>query len=110
VADAYYAAAKFARSLLAAGHHLVTRVRSNAVAYFPPSRPRSRKRRDDTASTAPKPTSGNGSVTARSSSRPPVRSMGKRASSCAISATTCSGALWVSWCALSGSVTRRAGP
>jgi hypothetical protein len=36
VADAYYAAAKFARSLLAKGHHLVTRVRSNAVAYFPP--------------------------------------------------------------------------
>src|SRR5881628_2273662 len=40
VADAYYAAAKFARSLLANGHHLVTRVRSNAVAYFPPSGPR----------------------------------------------------------------------
>jgi hypothetical protein len=45
VADAYYAAAKFARSLLADGHHLVTRVRSNAVAYFPPSRPRSGRRR-----------------------------------------------------------------
>lgn len=45
VADAYYAAAKFARSLLARGHHLVTRVRSNAVAYFPPARPPSRKRR-----------------------------------------------------------------
>jgi len=45
VADAYYAAAKFARALLANGHHLVTRVRSNAVAYFPPSRPRSRQRR-----------------------------------------------------------------
>jgi hypothetical protein len=45
VADAYYAAAKFARSLLAHGHHLVTRVRSNAVAYFPPSRPRPGKRR-----------------------------------------------------------------
>ena len=37
VADAYYAAEKFARSLLGKGHHLVTRVRSNAVAYFPPS-------------------------------------------------------------------------
>jgi len=36
VADAYYAAAKFARALLQANHHLVTRVRSNAVAYFPP--------------------------------------------------------------------------
>jgi hypothetical protein len=45
VADAYYAAAKFARSLLADRHHLVTRVRSNAVAYFPPSQRRSRKRR-----------------------------------------------------------------
>jgi hypothetical protein len=45
VADAYYAAAKFARSLLAEGHHLVTRVRSNAVAYFPPSPRRSRKPR-----------------------------------------------------------------
>jgi hypothetical protein len=44
VADAYYAAAKFARSLLANGHHLVTRVRSNAVAYFPPSPHRSHKR------------------------------------------------------------------
>jgi hypothetical protein len=45
VADAYYAAAKFARSLLGQGHHLITRVRSNAVAYFPPSRRRSAKRR-----------------------------------------------------------------
>ncbi len=45
VADAYYAAAKFARALLTNGHHLVTRVRSNAVAYFPPSRPRCGKRR-----------------------------------------------------------------
>ena len=45
VADAYYAASKFARSLLAHGHHLVTRVRSNAVAYFPPSRRPSRRRR-----------------------------------------------------------------
>jgi hypothetical protein len=44
VADAYYAAAKFARSLLAQDHHLVTRVRSNAVAYFQPS-PRKGRRR-----------------------------------------------------------------
>src|SRR5277367_3040635 len=44
VADAYYAAAKFARALLRAGHHLVTRVRTNAVAYFPAS-PRKGKRR-----------------------------------------------------------------
>jgi hypothetical protein len=45
VADAYYAAGKFARSLLANDHHLVTRVRSNAVAYFPPRPPRSKKGR-----------------------------------------------------------------
>jgi hypothetical protein len=45
VADAYYAAAKFARRLLADGHHLVTRVRSNAVAYFPPSPRRGPPRR-----------------------------------------------------------------
>ncbi len=45
VVDAYYAAAKFARALLAAQHHLVTRVRSNAVAYFPPSKRHSRPRR-----------------------------------------------------------------
>jgi hypothetical protein len=35
VADAYYAAGKFVRGLLARGNHLVTRVRSNAVAYTP---------------------------------------------------------------------------
>ena len=46
VADAYYAAAKFALELLRQGHHLVTRVRANAVAYFPADPPkRKRKRR-----------------------------------------------------------------
>ena len=44
VADAYYAAAKFARGLLAQGHHLVTRVRSNAVAYFEPSAAKGKRR------------------------------------------------------------------
>jgi hypothetical protein len=44
VADAYYAAAKFARGLLGQGHHLVSRVRTTAVAYFPVS-PRKRKRK-----------------------------------------------------------------
>ena len=45
VADAYYAAGKFARHLLNAGHHLVSRVRSNAVAFFPPpSNPRVKRR------------------------------------------------------------------
>jgi hypothetical protein len=46
VADAYYAAGKLARSLLQHRSHLVTRVRSNAVAFFPlkPRRKRGRGR------------------------------------------------------------------
>jgi hypothetical protein len=36
VADAYYAAGKIADPLLKAGHHLVTRIRSNGKAYLPP--------------------------------------------------------------------------
>jgi hypothetical protein len=35
VADAYYACGKIIKPLLKAGHHLVTRVRSNAVAFYP---------------------------------------------------------------------------
>jgi len=35
VADAYYAAGKVVKGLLDQGHHLVTRVKSNAVAYLP---------------------------------------------------------------------------
>ncbi len=35
VADAYYASRKIARPLLDAGNHLLTRVRNNAVAYYP---------------------------------------------------------------------------
>jgi hypothetical protein len=53
VADADYAAAKFARGLLGQGHHWVTRVRSNAVAYFPAS-PRKGKRRGRRARYGPK--------------------------------------------------------
>jgi len=43
VADAYDAAAKFARSLLADGHHLVTGVRTTAVASFPASPPKGKR-------------------------------------------------------------------
>jgi hypothetical protein len=42
VADAYYASGKVIRPLLGQGHHLVTRVRRNAVAYEPPPRRRRR--------------------------------------------------------------------
>jgi len=37
LADAYYASGKVARRLLAKGNHLITRVRNNAVAYYPAS-------------------------------------------------------------------------
>lgn len=36
VADAYYASGKIVNGLLGQGHHLVTLVRKNAVAYLPP--------------------------------------------------------------------------
>lgn len=49
VADAYYASGKVVRGLLDHGNHLVTRVRSNSVAFSPatpppPNRPRSKGR------------------------------------------------------------------
>jgi hypothetical protein len=49
VADGYYASRKIARGLLAKGNHLVTRVKSNSVAYLPaipplPGTPRRRGR------------------------------------------------------------------
>jgi len=49
VADAYYATGNIVRGLLAHGNHLVTRVKSNSVAFFPatppsPNRPRRRGR------------------------------------------------------------------
>src|SRR5271157_3756461 len=39
VADAYYAAGNIVRGLLAHGNHLVTRVKSNSVAFFPATPP-----------------------------------------------------------------------
>jgi hypothetical protein len=44
VADAYYASRKVILPLLAAGHHLVTRARNNAVAYEPAPVPARRRR------------------------------------------------------------------
>lgn len=44
VADAYYASRKVALPLLKAGHHLVTRVRHNAVGYLPAPVPEKRRR------------------------------------------------------------------
>ncbi|MBP8202218.1 MAG: transposase [Verrucomicrobiales bacterium] len=82
VADAYYASGKVIRPLLAKGHHLVTRAKSNAVAYSPaPAAPRGGKGRprfygdkvslkdlakDDAAfSSAPSPVYGENDVTVR---------------------------------------------
>ena len=45
VADAYYASSKIVRGLLAKGNHIVTRVKSNAVAYYPPEQPKNKKPR-----------------------------------------------------------------
>jgi len=44
VADAYYASRKIIRPLLDQGHHLVTRVKTNTVAYHPAPQPRKRRR------------------------------------------------------------------
>jgi hypothetical protein len=45
VADAYYASGGFMAELLAHGHHLLTRAKSNAVAYLPPPNPPEHRRR-----------------------------------------------------------------
>ena len=45
VADAYYAAGNIVRGLLAHGNHLVTRVKSNSVAFFPATPPPSHRTR-----------------------------------------------------------------
>ena len=44
LADAFYASRKVVLPLLAAGHHLVTRVRTTAVAYYPAPQPEKRGR------------------------------------------------------------------
>jgi hypothetical protein len=44
VVDAYYACRKVLRALLNAGHHVITRVKANAVAYYPAVQPEKRRR------------------------------------------------------------------
>jgi hypothetical protein len=44
IADAYYASGKLITQLLAQGHHLITRAKSNAVAYWPAPAPEQRRR------------------------------------------------------------------
>jgi hypothetical protein len=45
VADAYYANGKIVRGLLATGSHLVTRIKSNSVAFFPTTPPPGKRKR-----------------------------------------------------------------
>jgi DDE superfamily endonuclease len=45
VADAYYAAGKVVNGLLEQGHHLLTRVKSNAVAYLPAEPAKGKRKR-----------------------------------------------------------------
>jgi hypothetical protein len=45
VADAYYAAGKIVKGLLKQGHHLLSRVKSNAVAYAPAESKKGRRTR-----------------------------------------------------------------
>ena len=44
IADAYYASRKIILPLLAAGHQLISRARTNAVAYWPAPQPKHRRR------------------------------------------------------------------
>jgi hypothetical protein len=44
IADAYYASRVIITGLMDKGNHLITRVRTNAVAYFPATPPRKRRR------------------------------------------------------------------
>jgi hypothetical protein len=45
VADAYYAAGKVVKGLLNQDHHLLSRVKSNALAYQPAEPPKGKRRR-----------------------------------------------------------------
>src|ERR1035437_7083707 len=82
IPDAYYASGKFIHQLLANGHQLLTRAKSNAVAYLPVPTPELRRRgrpriygekvrlkelaQDDAAFTsAPSPVYGENNVTLR---------------------------------------------
>lgn len=48
IADAYYATGKIVKKLLAKGNHLISRVRSNAVAYYPVTEKRTGRGRPKT--------------------------------------------------------------
>jgi hypothetical protein len=76
VADAYYASGKLIAQLLSNGHQLVTRAKSNAVAYLPLPTPEQRRRADQ-GCTVKRSVSSNLLRTMPHSLQPPVLSMGK---------------------------------
>lgn len=44
IADAYYCSGKIVKGLLKQGHHLISRAKSNCVAYYPPAKSHNKKR------------------------------------------------------------------
>ena len=109
VADAYYAAAKFARCLWAKA---TTWSRAFVPTPWPIFRPPAVSYADAVAVpgfTATRRTSRVGSATGRTSSKRPVQSMANRASPCATTATICCGAPWANWYASCGSAIPPAG-
>src|SRR5450631_993454 len=91
VADAYYAAGKMANGLLEQGNHLVTRVKSNAVAYAPAPRKKGRKTRGRPKTYGKKIKLKSCLRTPSQCSRLPVRFMVRATSLCAIASVICCG-------------------
>ena len=98
VADAYYAARKIVNGLLDQNNHLVTRVRSNAVAYAPYLL-RGPNRQADPESMARKSSSNPCSRIPRPCNASPAPSMLSATSSSNIGSAICYGVRRVGWCA-----------
>jgi hypothetical protein len=110
VADAYYAAGKMVRGLLKQGNHLVTRVKSNAVAYAPatPKKGQKKKGRPKTYGQKKKLKSLLKDPNSMLQVASPV--MASTTSFFAIVFVTCCGVQWGCWCALWPSSTPQGGP
>jgi len=107
VADAYYASAKVILPLLAQGHHLVTRVRRNAVAYRPAAVPPRRRRAARAATVASSGSCGDSSAS-RASPPPRARSTTRRTSRSPTAPRICSGGRSGGSCVSSSSAIRGA--
>jgi hypothetical protein len=99
VADAFYAAGKIVNGLLKQGNHLVSRVRSNAVAYLPPNRRRRAGRGADRSAMVRR--SGSNLCCPMSSRWKSLSALStaSAASRSVIACATCCGARWGSLCA-----------